>query len=103
MVRALANYLAGRDFPLLGTQPTWMAPGMKLLASAVNRMPNYLKEQVYIWGGWSEAIASGHFAAHVQRCMDCACTRGFQSSRCHPMLLWWCWCTAQACLVATCS
>jgi hypothetical protein len=40
MVRALANYLAGRDFPLLCTQPTWMAPGMKLLASAVNRMPH---------------------------------------------------------------
>src|SRR5262249_32364456 len=39
MVRALANSLARKDFPLLGTQPTWTAPGMKLLASAVNRMP----------------------------------------------------------------
>ena len=57
MVRALANYLARKDFPLLGAQPTWTAPGMKLLARAVNWMPCYIKEQVYIWGGWSEAIA----------------------------------------------
>src|SRR5919198_758707 len=57
MVRALANYLAGKDFPLLGTQPKGGALGMKLLASAVNWMPRYVKEQVYIWSGWREAIA----------------------------------------------
>src|SRR5215831_21147106 len=68
MVRALANYLAGKDFPLLGTQPKGGTLGMKLLASAVNWMPRYFKEQVYIWGGWSEAIAARNLhQAHTER------------------------------------
>ena len=46
IVRALAHYVAGKDFPLLGAQPTWTAPGMKLRASTVNRMPRYLEELV---------------------------------------------------------
>ena len=58
MLRALVNYLQGRDFPLLGTMPKWRAPAMKLLAHAVNRMSNPLKERVYIWSGRYEAIAA---------------------------------------------
>jgi pimeloyl-ACP methyl ester carboxylesterase len=50
------------------------------------------------WGS-----ASGHFTAYGQTCMDYQCTCGFRSIRSHPMLLWWCWCTAQAFLGATCS
>ena len=57
MLRALSNYLHGWDFPLLGAQPRWTAPVMKLLAGALNRMPDSAKEQVYIWGGRFEAIA----------------------------------------------
>ena len=58
MLRALANYLHGRDFPLLGAIPKWRAPGMKLIASAVNKLPEPIKEQVYIWSGRYEAIAA---------------------------------------------
>ena len=58
MLRALANYLHGQDFPLLGALPRWTAPEMKVIAALVNRMPNRMKEQVYIWSGWSEAVAA---------------------------------------------
>jgi hypothetical protein len=58
MLRALANYLHGQDFPLLGALPRWAAPEMKVIATLVNRMPKRMKEQVYIWSGWSEAIAA---------------------------------------------
>jgi len=57
MLRALANYLHGEDFPLLGALPRWRAPDMKVIATVVNWLPNNLKEQVYIWSGWSEAVA----------------------------------------------
>ena len=57
MLRALANYLHGRDFPLLGTMPRSRARAMKFLASIVNHTPNFVKERVYIWSGRFEAIA----------------------------------------------
>jgi hypothetical protein len=57
MLRALANYLHGQDFPLLGTMPKSRAPAMKLLAGIVNHTPDFVKEQVYIWSGRFEAIA----------------------------------------------
>src|SRR5438105_15158784 len=56
MLRALANYLRGEDFPLLGTMPRWMEPVMRLVGAAVNTLPRSLREQVYIWSGWNEAI-----------------------------------------------
>ena len=56
MLRALAGYLNGKDFPLLGTMPKNRASLMKAAAQAVNRMPCRLREQVYIWSGRFEAI-----------------------------------------------
>lgn len=58
MVRALANYLGGRDFPLLGAMPRWRTLVMKLLVNTVNALPRELREQVYIWSGRFEAIAA---------------------------------------------
>src|SRR5207245_2513725 len=58
MLRALANYLHGQDFPLLGALPRWRALDMKVIAAVVNRLPKNLKEQVYIWSGWLEAVAT---------------------------------------------
>lgn len=55
-VRALAGYLHGRDFPLLGAMPRWRVPDMKALASVVNRMPKRIQEKVYIVGGHMEAL-----------------------------------------------
>lgn len=56
MLVALARCLHGRDFPLLGTMPVWSAPALNVLAGIVNRLPDWGKEQVYIWSGWLEAI-----------------------------------------------
>ena len=44
MLRALAGYLNGKDFPLLGTMPKNRASLMKAAAQAVNRMPPWLRE-----------------------------------------------------------
>jgi hypothetical protein len=62
MLVALARCLHGRDFPLLGTLPPWMTPALKVLAGAVNRLPDWGKEQVYIWSGWFEAISQHRLA-----------------------------------------
>jgi hypothetical protein len=62
MLRALAGYLRGEDLPLLGAMPRSRAPLMKLVASAVNRLPVRLQEQVYIWSGWMEAVSSRKLA-----------------------------------------
>jgi hypothetical protein len=51
MVRALAAYPHAADFPLLGALPRWRALDMKLLSSAVNRMPRRIQQKVYIAGG----------------------------------------------------
>ncbi|MBI2527379.1 MAG: hypothetical protein HYV93_15505 [Candidatus Rokubacteria bacterium] len=63
MLRALAAYLRGEDLPLLGAMPRSRAPLMKLVASAVNRLPTPLQEQVYIWSGWMEAVSPRRLAA----------------------------------------
>jgi hypothetical protein len=59
MARALAAYLHGRDFPLLGTLPRWTEPGMRLVGALVNHSPAALREQIYTWSGWAEAVAPG--------------------------------------------
>jgi hypothetical protein len=56
MVRALANFLHGRDFPLLGELPPWSEPVMRGVGRLVNGLPRVLREQVYIWGGWAETV-----------------------------------------------
>src|SRR5438067_2435032 len=52
MVRALGRFLRGRDFPRLGVDSL----SLRVLATFVNRLPRRLREQVYIWSGWAEAI-----------------------------------------------
>jgi len=58
MLSALGRFLHGRDFPMLGAVPPWSMPAVKALSAVVNRLPTFLQEQVYIWSGWFEAIAS---------------------------------------------
>jgi hypothetical protein len=55
MLRALANFVHGKDFPMPGVLPKPVAPAMKLIGAAVNRLPQFLSEQVYIWSGAGKA------------------------------------------------
>lgn len=57
MVRALARFLHGRDFPLLGLYPRALQPAWRLLGATVNALPPPLRDQVYIWSGWGSGTA----------------------------------------------
>jgi hypothetical protein len=52
MLRALAWYLRGRDFPALGTmtQNPWPLVGFNWLSPRI-------RERLYTWSGWSEALS----------------------------------------------
>src|SRR5437899_1192585 len=63
MLRALAASLRGEGLPLLGAMQPSRAPLMKLVASAVTRLPKSLQEQVYIVSGWMEAVSPRKLAA----------------------------------------
>src|SRR5437868_4983855 len=53
MLRALGRFLHGKDFPGLGINPDSLEP----VGLLVNQLPRFLREQVYMWSGWAEAIA----------------------------------------------
>src|SRR5437764_6589658 len=56
MAQSLARYLDARDFPMLGVIPKWGAPGMKVVGAAVNALPKFAQEWVYIISGAMEAL-----------------------------------------------
>jgi len=56
MLRATARYLRGKDFPVLGVMPEALLPVLRLVGAGVNALPRRLREKVYIYGGWGEAI-----------------------------------------------
>ncbi len=57
MTRALAAFLDGRDFPRLG-----MAHSLGPLIPVANLMPPWVRDQIYIWSGWSEAVPADSLA-----------------------------------------
>jgi hypothetical protein len=57
MLHALAHYLKGEEFVLLGAMPRSRLPMMNVVASVVNGLPSMLREQVYIWSGRFEAVS----------------------------------------------
>jgi hypothetical protein len=52
MLRSVAAYLHGKDFPGLGLLPPAAGPVMSL----VNALPANLKQRLFIWSGWNEAV-----------------------------------------------
>lgn len=56
MLRALGRYLHGRDYPVLGMMPDFILPFLPPLGAALNGLPRGLRETLYIWAGWLEAI-----------------------------------------------
>lgn len=57
MARALGRRLSGTDFPHVGLFPRSAGPVLKAVGAGVNALPDALKRQVYIFSGWSEAVA----------------------------------------------
>ncbi len=51
MLRANARFLEGKDFPELG-----MDNPLSPLIPIANLLPRALRDQVYIWSGWGEAV-----------------------------------------------
>src|ERR687887_747603 len=58
MVQALARFLNGRDFSGVGILPPYELP-----ARLLNALPTWLREQLYIAGGWIEAVKPQHLAS----------------------------------------
>lgn len=56
MLRATSRYLRGEDFPALGVFPEALEPAVRLLGAHINALPRRLREGVYTYGGWNEAI-----------------------------------------------
>lgn len=56
MLQSLARFLDGRDFPMLGVLPDWMAPVMRLVGATVNAAPKRPQEWVYRFAGALEAL-----------------------------------------------
>ncbi|MBX6311766.1 MAG: hypothetical protein IRY99_02415 [Isosphaeraceae bacterium] len=63
MLRALARFLRGHDFPNLGLYPSPFEPVFKLYGALVNALPRSLQEEVYIQGGRAEAIPPGQLGS----------------------------------------
>lgn len=53
-LRVLAQHLHGRSSPALGLGPA--ARAVSHVLPAVNRMPSRVREQLYTWSGWWEAV-----------------------------------------------
>lgn len=70
-VRALGGHLHGHDFPLLGMFPRWTETGWRTIGATVNALPTAMREQIYAWSGWAEALdpdrIGGTRAEHISR------------------------------------
>lgn len=56
MLRALSAFLHGRDLPMLGQVPRTLEPVVAPLLGGVNRLPLGVRERLYSWSGWAEAV-----------------------------------------------
>src|SRR5919198_5800495 len=65
MVQALARFLHGRDFSGVGILPPYELP-----ARVLNALPVWLREQLYIAGGWIEAGEPDDLAAFRSEIVD---------------------------------
>ena len=59
LLKALAAYLHGDDFPGLGLLPRWSLPALRPLANMLNRLPEAKRLNLYTWGGWREVPGGG--------------------------------------------
>src|SRR5204863_9291693 len=57
MLRALASHGRESDFIALGSFPKWSTPFMGLVGALVNHLPEVVRNAVYTWSGWTEAVA----------------------------------------------
>ncbi|MDQ4105773.1 MAG: hypothetical protein M3157_01170, partial [Actinomycetota bacterium] len=57
MLRGVANYLNGRDLPVMGTQSKPLASALRPVGRLLNALPQPAREQAYALSGWMEAIS----------------------------------------------
>jgi hypothetical protein len=63
MVRALARYLRGEEYPALSACPRALEPLLEIVAVGLSALPMRLRESVYLWGRWSEGVAPERLGA----------------------------------------
>jgi hypothetical protein len=63
MVRALARYLRGKDYPAPGIGAGALEPLLEIAAAGVNALPTRLREIAYLRGQWADGIAPERLAS----------------------------------------
>jgi hypothetical protein len=58
MLRGVANYLNGKDLPMMGTQSKPVANALRPVGAVLNSLPVSAREKIYALSGWAEAIPS---------------------------------------------
>ena len=61
MMRAIGNFLHGKDFPMIGIMPAPLEPIMRRATGLVNLLPSPLRPPVYITGTVSETVSPKKF------------------------------------------
>jgi hypothetical protein len=56
MTRGVARFLDGKAMPVMGMMPKPLSLAVSPFAKAVNMAPKKMREQIYTWSGWNEAI-----------------------------------------------
>ena len=56
MTRGVARFLDGKAMPAMGMMPRLFSLAASPLARAVTMSPRSVREQIYTWSGWNEAI-----------------------------------------------
>lgn len=57
MLRGVANTLKGEELPALGTRSSLATRALQPMASLINALPDRVREEIYTWSGWGEAVS----------------------------------------------
>jgi hypothetical protein len=57
MLRGVANFLSGEDLPMMGMRSSAVTHALRPVGLGLNALPRKVREQIYIWSGWAEAIS----------------------------------------------
>ncbi|MDP8905562.1 MAG: hypothetical protein M3N29_09690 [Chloroflexota bacterium] len=86
MINALGAVLHEREFPLVGVMPEALLPLLKLVAPAVDRLPVELREKLWAWSGWLEAIPADRTDEIDGEAVSDWFTERFDDTRRYPVI-----------------